>query len=958
MKATASSTTLKKKALKGAFYGPTGGSFSQKKKVVFGNIKHSGDERDIFLSKSGSSGSIYSDVESLSGKDEDVSMSGMNGGSLLEKSMEMTASLAREKGININSDLKKQEMRSDQAVVIKEILIDMPKNIIVTAVTKFGEIKSIKIQLIGMWQKAVLASKWSFLIRKDSVHVAKTVGDHDTWAFRDQFRALLFTLPVGTTVHNLGTLLNKAGGKTCTINQLLMTDNRVCCAVVGFESEVDLESTFYTVPVFGSVQLSWARLDLVWCGKYGRFGHSALECNASDVAVPVPAVPFKKNALGIDYLQLAKLYTKKNVPISRPTAFVVSLTFSSDSSSSGSGYGLGFSSSNVLGLGGGAPSFLFDESPLVAHLASLERFFELLADQVSGILRKLSFVELVPIVISSDAPSLVSSVLVAPVLDSNMALDGVLALSPPPLSSIKLSAGFNSSSSKVLTIKIDSLEFKMSAIEALVNSVLAKLDLFGLVWKFTTCNVRRINVPAKQEDVVCWHQNSGNLVSFITETKLRFSTRLWIANKFDEVFIGAGVAIIMDNSLACYVSKVEEVSGRVVFVQLLFKGKLLVTLLGLYAGASSETRFGQASEVNSLIAKAVNSSIHVVLSGDFNKNGSDRSVSFKFCLGLSLVIQLVLICGATQERFVKWAKFRDLSLAKLLSLGDVFFGAEAHSNVDAMWIILQKAVLGSADKTFSRHWFSKFRHSKNRHSFKFFGLELLMAKIVKKFCSGGLSDVNLLVSKWLTLDNVKACAFRDLVSSSVKSNVIVKHLLLVRKDYRRTKMFELRFFEEISIRKTIDRRMENFCSDKDSMIRSVLNRLFCKIVLDHLVVDNKLVLKSEEVKASYVLLSYVQNDVFSGIMHEVSMSKLLSVISGLPDGKTTGLSGILNELWKQGGEGDNFLVLKDMSTQSSVFAVSLVVEDALEKNQEIWLVLQNMWKTYDSVGWHYLRASL
>ncbi|KAG9291104.1 hypothetical protein G9A89_012976 [Geosiphon pyriformis] len=47
-----------------------------------------------------------------------------------------------------------------------------------------------------------------------------------------------------------------------------------------------------------------------------------------------------------------------------------------------------------------------------------------------------------------------------------------------------------------------------------------------------------------------------------------------------------------------------------------------------------------------------------------------------------------------------------------------------------------------------------------------------------------------------------------------------------------------------------------------------------------------------------------------------------------------------------------------MSTQFPVFTVSLVVENALEKNCKLWLVLQNMCKAYDSVGWHYLEANL
>ncbi|KAG9293046.1 hypothetical protein G9A89_016408 [Geosiphon pyriformis] len=47
-------------------------------------------------------------------------------------------------------------------------------------------------------------------------------------------------------------------------------------------------------------------------------------------------------------------------------------------------------------------------------------------------------------------------------------------------------------------------------------------------------------------------------------------------------------------------------------------------------------------------------------------------------------------------------------------------------------------------------------------------------------------------------------------------------------------------------------------------------------------------------------------------------------------------------------KGDNFSVLKGTTMQSPIFAIGSVIEDALEKNRELWLVLQDMQKAYDS----------
>ncbi|KAG9304174.1 hypothetical protein G9A89_019736 [Geosiphon pyriformis] len=70
--------------------------------------------------------------------------------------MEKVVLLVSEKEIIINIDLKKQDIHSDWAVVIKKIPMNTLKDIIITAVAKFGQIVFIKIQLIGIWQKAVV----------------------------------------------------------------------------------------------------------------------------------------------------------------------------------------------------------------------------------------------------------------------------------------------------------------------------------------------------------------------------------------------------------------------------------------------------------------------------------------------------------------------------------------------------------------------------------------------------------------------------------------------------------------------------------------------------------------------------------------------------------------------------------------------------------------------------------
>ncbi|KAG9295902.1 hypothetical protein G9A89_006641 [Geosiphon pyriformis] len=950
--------------------------------------------------------------------------------------------------------------------------MNMPKDMIITTVSEFGIIKSIKIQLVGMWQKTVvefadsnqavqLTSRWLFLIKKDSVHVAMAIGDHNTWASRDQFRVLLFTLPADTTAHDLSTLLDETEGKTCVINRLLKTGNQFHCAVVCFESDEMLE------------------LELIQCGRCGCFGHSALECDAFDVSPPVPPNLTKRPFFGASCLQLAKLYTKKNVSISCPAAFsgklwaqVVSFASPLGGSPSGSGLlsdnaSLSFSSScyQVNGLGD--------------CLAVLKQSMEILSDQVSGILKKLSFFELVPLTSPSCAPPLAVSVHSSPVVDSNMVLDDVLASSAPSLSGGGNSAAVLSlSGSKILISKLGGLKSKMSGLEALFSSILVRLDLLcsGSIWRIATCNVKGINNLVKQKDIIYWHKNSGNLISILTKTKLKDKICPWLASKFDGVhvfssglnsgYVGASVVVVMNNSLAKHINKVFEVLGHLLCIRLLFKNKLLVFVLGLYTGVSSTTWFSQAGEINSLIAITVNESSFVIFSGNFNENGSHKYASFKRCFDLGLVNSLnrssfvktptwynscgvaktidyvfvssnlvgaLVNCGVVgvEEFFdtnhkavsvfvglggllnvqlnllyrqankncwkydvkstdeIKWSNFRVTTANNASMFLDEFVTTKWFSDLDVIWDAVRKTIILSAEGTFRKKWFKGFNSVFNKVSSRFHKLELLMSKLVRSFHLVSNKNFALLLDTWNKLDSVGASSIKSLFLSGSGFNAIHSKLSKARKSYCSSKLIESKRAEEFRIRQAVKRRMESFEVDKGYTIRSVLECPFCKVVLDHLVVEEELVLEPGLIKSKvdvimevwtwkhvvvsdisdvwmhqFQSLEYVFNGAFSNVMCSISFEEMFSVVSNLSDGKVTGFSSITNELWKHCNNSfdvlceDNFSVLKETTIQLPIFAISSVVEDALEKNQELWLVLQDMQKAYDSVGWEHLRRSL
>ncbi|KAG9292087.1 hypothetical protein G9A89_017987 [Geosiphon pyriformis] len=449
--------------------------------------------------------------------------------------------------IVMNNNLKKISNYSDKEIVVKEIPVNLLRSVIESVFSKFGKIVSIKIQLIGLWQKALVE-------------------------FEDLHWTLLYTLLVGTTAYDLSDLLESYGRKTCFIGHNLISYVHNRCAIVCFVDEAFKLAAIGSTPVFKDVNLHWAGFSLACCAYCKQFGHIFAECSLDE------------NSGGFSFHK-------------------VSLNFS--------GVGLSSDAKSV-------PS----------------------VSDSHDILKKLSFVELVSLASSLHISPLVVVASVIANMNLDMTLDDITVSFSPPLSAVAgLVVDLSSNSSKVLTTKVGGLESKMVALEVLVESVLKRLNYLcsGLV---TLCgNLQHVMF---MENVVCWHRDSENLVSIIMETKLRdkFNEIKVFSSGLDKKFLGVRVTIIMNTSLAHHVCKVSEVLGWLLSVKLLFKNKLSVSILGLYAGASLAARFFQANVINSMIAKAVNEFLFVVLGGDFNENGFRKSASFRKCLDFGLVNSL------------------------------------------------------------------------------------------------------------------------------------------------------------------------------------------------------------------------------------------------------------------------------------------------------------------------------
>ncbi|KAG9299206.1 hypothetical protein G9A89_013854 [Geosiphon pyriformis] len=964
--------------------------FFMKKKVVLRNVKHSGNKKDVSLVKSEFDNSIYSNVDSLSGDNEDVNMASISSEPLLG----LAATTLKTKQFNTSVDFgfslssPNFFINDGKVILLLHVNFSLEKKWIDPKITKVQVNVSVKkpfaldINLLAVEKKS--ATVKTQLIRKifqqtmfegiiRSIFISEKSMEKATLLTKKKGIAINSDLKKQEIFNQDSADWNMTEdcGEICQIRTdratdikmvipywkelsvcdyghgksgYLDIDNQTHCTIIGFESENKFESAFHTKPIFGDMRLSWTRLDL--------FEHSALECNASDTLVSASFKKnFKKNAFDVNCLQLARLYAKKNVSISCSAAFsVFSASFSGGFQFDS---GSGFFSSSALGLGGGSFLVLTNDLFSNTHLASLECFLELLSDQVSGIVCKLSNIKLVLLALSLSSGYLVALININLDLNSDIVLNSSVVMSVP--SFVVLALGL--SSSKILMTKVDCLEPKLVALKALIGSVLAKLDY------------------------LC-----AGSISIFTKSKLKGKV---FTSGLESGYLGANVVVIINSSLAKYIYKISEVPGQLLSIKLFFKNKLSVSILGLYTGASLAT---------------INESFFVILSGDFNKNGSYKYAepTWANSKGVMKMIDYVFVFSNLVNAIVHHdvlevnehfntdyqSIFVSVDLGGLLNtqLNSLYkqndFKDTTLANVviflDKFAIFMKFSDLGAIFNDVFTKKFLRF------HKFEF-----LVSRIVKALCEKSI----------------------NVVDFGAGSDHICSALFGAKKSYHTAKLTESLKAKKANI--------------------NVLECSFCKIV-DHLVVNDELILEPDLVKSKMDVIIedqtkkhrvYVFDKAFSDVMYLIEFDELFGMVSNLSDGKVAGfldtvldmllallnscLSGkLVSSFWKEAWISiipkpykwesvlknthsialikmthkilfkifsdriflacstfnvlckDNFLVLKSTITQSPIFAIGLVIEDALKKDWKLWLVLQDMWKAYNSVSWEHFEKNL
>ncbi|KAG9298002.1 hypothetical protein G9A89_018830 [Geosiphon pyriformis] len=268
---------------------------------------------------------------------------------IFKSSLAQTTEKTRAANILVNTNLKRLSSCSDWAVIVKEIPVETLAKAVHAALSKFGMIKSIKMQLVGL----------------------------------DHHRTLLYILPIGTNAYDIWDFIRSVNEKTCIINHHLVIYAWVKCAVVCFNSAELLNTTMETTPVLRGTNLHWSNLISARCAKCEKSDHILLSYTG-DKKVSSGSL-LHKMLSDTDKNRLAAIYAKQSASVAYP---IVSLNIGSSS--------------------GIKPSLLV-AIEINDRFATLECSFTSLAEHVNMLAKRLEASEPMVFQLSSKCQPLVNS---------------------------------------------------------------------------------------------------------------------------------------------------------------------------------------------------------------------------------------------------------------------------------------------------------------------------------------------------------------------------------------------------------------------------------------------------------------------------------------------------------------------------------------------------------------------
>ncbi|KAG9284353.1 hypothetical protein G9A89_023610 [Geosiphon pyriformis] len=603
---------------------------------------------------------------------------------------------------------------------------------------------------------------------------------------------------MGTNAHDIWDFVRSVGEKTCIIDRHPVMYAQARCTVVCFDSVESLNAAVETTPVLKNANLYWSCLISTKCAKYEKLGYMLLDC--------VVGGKFSSgNSLhrafsDTDKSRLAVIYAKCLAPVACPVSFgdlswakIVRKSFS-----------LLLSSQNVLVDDGSSleikPSLLVTME-VNNKFAALECSLTSLMEQVGKLAKRLdAFRPMVP------QPS------------PGYKFDGVQVFTSG-LDSGHLGAGVAVIMNVFLArhmYKISEVPGQLLSIKLLFKSKLSVLIL-GLYGA----------------SLAVWLSQAGEINSLIAKA-VNESSFIILGGDFNEDSSHkcASFRKCLDLGLANSLVRSPAV-------------KLPTWANSRGARKTIDYVFVSSNLVNVIV-------YHSVLDISEHFEIDHQAVSVSLSLGGLLDMQLNSLHKQVNRDCWKF-NFKGAMAANAAMFSDDFIASQQFSDLDAMWDIVYKIMILSADEVFKKKWFKNYDGVFTKNSSKFHKLKLLISKLVKasrlicrnKFIHCWMSGVLLIIIMPLWLDLFFSPA-----------------LLLI-------------LFESGPVRSRVDEIMEGWTRK-------------------HRVVPNV----SDVWHHQYRPLNYVFNKAFSDVMQPIEFLELFGMVSDLSINKTTGFSAYDSVGWE------------------------------------------------------------